>query len=118
MVAEGQFREDLYLPSERDSIHLPPLPGNRNEYFLFCTAFSEEIFGFKSVCVFPAAPLSQRPAECCRYPGRQLRCMMAYSWPGHVPAETRSSAPSRKRAAAELEPVGLTPEIQQALLRS
>jgi transcriptional regulator with PAS, ATPase and Fis domain len=126
MVAEGQFREDLFYRLNVIPIELPPLRDRKEDIPLLVQHFLKK---------FSASdPHSQAPEPRAQSPrpdhgrnaesgGRTLtisqqamRALMAYSWPGNV----RQLENAIERAVAlsggrtQIETSDLTPEIQQA----
>jgi DNA-binding NtrC family response regulator len=118
MVAEGQFREDLYYRLNVIPIHLPPLRDRKEDIPLlvqhFLKKFSGEAHrGPNPQSLFPDG--HQRGHE-LTVSQQAIRCLMAYSWPGNVRqlenAIERAVALSGGRS--QIEMADLTPEIQQA----
>jgi DNA-binding NtrC family response regulator len=124
MVAEGQFREDLYYRLNVIPIHLPPLRERKEDVPLLVQHFLKKFSGPESgAFVNPKADHAIRPDPGARTEAKSLtvsqqamRCLMAYSWPGNVRqlenAIERAVALSGGRA--QIEMADLTPEIQQA----
>ncbi|MSO55840.1 MAG: sigma-54-dependent Fis family transcriptional regulator [Acidobacteria bacterium] len=109
MVADGQFREDLFYRLNVIPIRLPPLRDRKEDILLLVQHFLKKFSGPEP---------GGRPAE-----GRSLtvsqqaiRALMAYSWPGNVRqlenAIERAVALSGGRS--QIETSDFTPDIQQA----
>jgi|KBSSwiStaDraftv2_1062776.scaffolds.fasta_scaffold11373_4 DNA-binding NtrC family response regulator len=126
MVAEGQFREDLFYRLNVIPIELPPLRDRKEDIPLlvqhFLKKFSAPDLHAQAT---EARAQSQRPdhGRNTEPAGRTLtisqqamRALMAYSWPGNV----RQLENAIERAVAlsggrtQIETADLTPEIQQA----
>jgi DNA-binding NtrC family response regulator len=126
MVAQGQFREDLFYRLNVIPIELPPLRDRKEDIPLLVQHFLKKFSAPDlQAQATEARAQSQRPdhgrnAE----PGgrtltisqQALRALMAYSWPGNVRqlenAIERAVALSGGRS--QIETADLTPEIQQA----
>jgi len=118
MVAEGDFREDLFYRLNIIPIHLPPLRERKEDIPLLVQHF------LKKFSVPETGAVGAKPGHSRAEPdGRSLsisqqatRCLMAYSWPGNV----RQLENAIERAVAlsggrmQIETSDLTPEIQQA----
>jgi DNA-binding NtrC family response regulator len=126
MVAEGEFREDLFYRLNVIPIELPPLRDRKEDIPLLVQHFLKKF----------SAPDLQTQATETRAQGQRpdhgrhaeaggrtltisqqaLRALMAYSWPGNVRqlenAIERAVALSSGRT--QIETPDLTPEIQQA----
>jgi transcriptional regulator with PAS, ATPase and Fis domain len=102
MVAEGQFREDLYYRLNVIQIQLPPLRDRREDIPLLVQHFLKKFAG-------PDGKVLTVAQEA-------MRALMAYAWPGNV----RQLENAVERAVAliggrsQIEMVDLTAEIQQA----
>ena len=70
MVADGQFREDLYYRLNVIPVHLPPLRERRDDIPLLVQHFLEKFRGGGTVVV----TVSQEA----------MRRLMSYAWPGNV----------------------------------
>jgi DNA-binding NtrC family response regulator len=126
MVADGQFREDLYYRLNVIPIELPPLRDRREDIPLLVQHFLKKFSGPESgAFVTPrldAGPRSspgdgrgQEP-RALTVSQQAMRCLMAYAWPGNVRqlenAIERAVALSGGRSQIEI--ADLTPELQQA----
>jgi transcriptional regulator with PAS, ATPase and Fis domain len=111
MVAEGQFREDLFYRLNVIPIELPPLRDRKEDIPLLVQHFLKK---------FSAPDLQTQSTEArgrtLTISQQALRALMAYSWPGNVRqlenAIERAVALSGGRS--QIETADLTPEIQQA----
>jgi two-component system response regulator PilR (NtrC family) len=98
MVADGQFREDLYYRLNVIPISLPPLRERRDDIPLLVTHFLEKFSPGQAIQVSQAA----------------MRALMAHGWPGNV----RQLENAVERAVAlgsgrtEVDIADLPPEIQ------
>ena len=70
MVADGQFREDLYYRLNVIPVHIPPLRERRDDIPLLVQHFLDKFSGDGR----PAATVSQEA----------MRRLMSYTWPGNV----------------------------------
>ena len=99
MVAEGQFREDLYYRLNVIPIHLPPLRERRDDIPLLAKHFLEKFA--------PGSPVHLSQSA--------TRALMAYAWPGNVRqlenAVERAVALSAERP--EIDVSDLPPELQE-----
>jgi DNA-binding NtrC family response regulator len=126
MVAEGQFREDLFYRLNVIPIELPPLRDRKEDIPLLVQHFLKK-FSASDPHTQPAEARSQsqrsdhgRHAESAgktlTISQQAMRALMAYSWPGNVRqlenAIERAVALSGGRS--QIETSDLTPEIQQA----
>ena len=109
MVAEGNFREDLYYRLNVIPIHLPPLRDRKEDIPLLVQHFLKKFAsadGRSPEAAGRVLTISQQT----------MRALMAYSWPGNVRqlenAIERAVALSGGRSQIELS--DLTPELQQA----
>lgn len=130
MVAEGQFREDLYYRLNVIPIELPPLRDRKEDIPLLVQHFLKKFSGPESgAFVTPRTEPHGRSHEfgargsdpntnsrTLTISQQATRCLMAYSWPGNVRqlenAIERAVALSGGRS--QIEMADLTPEIQQA----
>jgi len=142
MVAEGQFREDLYYRLNVIPIELPPLRDRKEDIPLLVQHFLKKYAGEahrlphhdvrlanleSRPSTYPSNDRSGRPEHVDGRPAgttaremsvsqQAMRCLMSYSWPGNVRqlenAIERAVALSGGRGQIEL--LDLTPEIQQA----
>src|SRR5262249_35873823 len=102
MVANGQFREDLYYRLNVIPVHLPPLRERRDDIPLLIQHFLEKFRSGGAVAV----TVSQEA----------MRQLMSYSWPGNV----RQLENATERAVAfggsrgQIESADLPPEIAGA----
>jgi Nif-specific regulatory protein len=71
LIAQGQFREDLYYRLNVFPIHLPPLRERRSDILLLADHFAE-VYGEKN-----GKPIS-------RIATPTIDCLTAYHWPGNV----------------------------------
>jgi DNA-binding NtrC family response regulator len=98
MVAEGNFREDLYYRLNVIPIELPPLRDRRDDIPLLSKHFFEKFA--------PDTPMHLSQGA--------MRAMMAYAWPGNV----RQLENAIERAVAlsggrpEITTADLPPEVQ------
>jgi DNA-binding NtrC family response regulator len=129
MVAQGEFREDLFYRLNVIPIELPPLRDRKEDIPLlvqhFLKKFAEQAHGQepKAQTVDPKVRPSTSSGRPEQGEGRPLsisqqamRALMAYSWPGNV----RQLENAIERAVAlsggrtQIETADLTPEILQA----
>jgi len=102
MVAEGQFREDLYYRLNVIPVHIPPLRERRDDIPLLVQHFLEKFRGGG-----PAAVTVSQEA---------MRRLMSYAWPGNV----RQLENATERAMAfggsrgQIEAADLPPEVAGA----
>jgi DNA-binding NtrC family response regulator len=103
MVADGQFREDLYYRLNVIPVALPPLRERRDDIPLLVQHFLQKL----------AADLGRGPATMSQ---EALRLMMAYHWPGNVRqlenAVERALAFSQGRPQVDVQ--DLTPDLRTA----
>ena len=103
MVAEGQFREDLYYRLNVIPVELPTLGDRKDDVPLLVQHFLDKLRGDKPG---PIMTVSQEA----------MRALMAYSWPGNV----RQLENAIERAVAfggsrgQIELADLQPEIASA----
>ena len=117
MVAEGEFREDLFYRLNVIPIHLPPLRDRKEDIPLLVQHFLKK-FSVRNPAsrqqVEPARSAS--PKRTLTVSQQAMRCLMAYPWPGNV----RQLENAIERAVAlsggrtQIETADLTPDIQQA----
>jgi transcriptional regulator with PAS, ATPase and Fis domain len=118
MVAEGQFREDLYYRLNVIPIELPALRDRKEDIPLLVQHFLKKFSGPESGAFVNTKEPAHRPAEpkILTVSQQAMRCLMAYAWPGNVRqlenAIERAVALSGGRSQIEI--ADLTPEIQQA----
>src|SRR5437870_6777229 len=123
MVAEGQFREDLYYRLNVIPIELPPLRDRKEDIPLLVQHFLKKYAGEAHRLPHPDVRIANpesRPgtanAREMSVSQQAMRCLMSYSWPGNV----RQLENAIERAVAlgggrgQIELSDLTPEIQQA----
>src|SRR6476661_6078552 len=102
MVADGQFREDLYYRLNVIPVHIPPLRERRDDIPLLVQHFLEKFRGGGTA----ALTVSQEA----------MRRLMSYAWPGNV----RQLENATERAMAfggsrgQIEAADLPPEIAGA----
>jgi DNA-binding NtrC family response regulator len=102
MVADGQFREDLYYRLNVIPVHIPPLRERRDDIPLLVQHFLEKFRGGGS----PTVTVSQEA----------MRRLMSYAWPGNV----RQLENATERAVAfggsrgQIEAADLPPEVAGA----
>jgi DNA-binding NtrC family response regulator len=100
LVAEGQFREDLYYRLNVIPVELPALRQRRDDIPLLVQHFLQKL----------------QPAPALTISQEGMRRLMAYAWPGNV----RQLENAVERAAAliagrtQIDVADLPPEIQQA----
>jgi len=103
MVADGQFREDLYYRLNVIPVHIPPLRERRDDIPLLVQHFLEK---FRSGGAAAATTVSQEA----------MRRLMSYAWPGNV----RQLENATERAVAfggsrgQIEAADLPPEMAGA----
>jgi two-component system response regulator AtoC len=115
MVAEGQFREDLFYRLNVIPVQLPPLRERKDDIPLLVTHFLDRLSGEPAA----AAQTSHTapPAHAAKTVSQDaMRRLMAYHWPGNVRqlenAIERAVAMSAGRAQIDMG--DLPTEIQQA----
>jgi DNA-binding NtrC family response regulator len=103
LVADGQFREDLYYRLNVIPVKLPPLRERRDDIPLLVQHFLQKL----------SAELGRGPATMSQ---EALRRMMAYHWPGNVRqlenVVERALAFSQGRPQVDVQ--DLTPELRTA----
>jgi len=108
MVADGQFREDLYYRLNVIPVQLPPLRERKDDIPLLVQHFLEKLAGDRS-----AKATAERVKTVTQ---EAMRRLMAYQWPGNVRqlenAIERAIAVSGGRA--QIDVGDLPTEIQQA----
>ena len=124
MVAEGNFREDLFFRLNVVQLHLPPLHDRREDIPLLAVHFLRE-----------AAKENDKPFR--ELTSDAMKCLANYDWPGNVrelraavehgvvmaggPKITLRDLPSGVRRAAETAPSGPLPlnlgETELSLIR-
>jgi DNA-binding NtrC family response regulator len=115
MVAQGEFREDLFYRLNVIPIELPPLRDRKEDIPLlvqhFLKKFAEQAQGQE-----PKAQTVESKGRPLSISQQAMRALMAYSWPGNV----RQLENAIERAVAlsggrtQIETADLTSEIQQA----
>ena len=119
MVADGEFREDLYYRLNVIPVHLPPLRERKDDIPLLVQHFLEKLAA-GGAAADRSAPadrsakaLAERPKTVTQ---EAMRRLMAYPWPGNVRqlenAVERAVAFSGSRAQIDI--ADLPTEIQQA----
>src|SRR5947208_10108681 len=116
MVADGQFREDLFYRLNVIPVHLPPLRDRTDDIPLLVRHFFDKVvahaFGAHDDSL--GAPGAARPEMTISQEG--MRRLMAYHWPGNVRqlenAIERAVAFSAGRS--QIDVGDLPPEIQDA----
>src|SRR6266480_2833593 len=76
MVADGEFREDLYYRLNVIPVHLPPLRERKEDIPLLVQHFLDK---FRA-----ADPATGQPRAALTVAQDAIRRLMAYSWPGNV----------------------------------
>src|SRR5262249_43181849 len=127
MVADGQFREDLYYRLNVIPVHLAPLRERKDDIPLLVQHFLEKLAGessdgnAKAPAERPKTPAeraktSTERAKTMTMTQEAMRRLMAYQWPGNVRqlenAVERAVAFSGGRA--QIDVADLPTEIQQA----
>jgi len=129
MVAQGEFREDLFYRLNVIPIELPPLRDRKEDIPLlvqhFLKKFAEQAQSqepktqspdTKSRSSTSSGRLEQAEARPLSISQQAMRALMSYSWPGNV----RQLENAIERAVAlsggrnQIETADLTPEVQQA----
>jgi DNA-binding NtrC family response regulator len=108
MVADGQFREDLYYRLNVIPVQLPPLRDRKDDIPLFVQHFLEKFAGDRG---------AKASAERAKTVSQEaMRRLMAYYWPGNVRqlenAVERACAFSGGRT--QIDVADLPTEVQQA----
>jgi DNA-binding NtrC family response regulator len=115
MVADGEFREDLYYRLNVIPIELPPLRDRKEDIPLLVQHFLKK-FSDQAQSQEPKAQGQEPKARSLSISQQAVRALMAYSWPGNV----RQLENAIERAVAlsggrtQIETADLTAEIQQA----
>ena len=108
MVADGQFREDLFYRLNVIPVELPPLRDRKEDIPLLVQHFLDKFRAADAAAGQPRAPLTVAQDA--------MRRLMAYSWPGNVRqlenAIERAVAISSGRS--QIDVADLPVEIQQA----
>ena len=129
MVAQGEFREDLFYRLNVIPIELPPLRDRKEDIPLlvqhFLKKFAEQAQSqepktqspdTKSRSSTSSGRLEQAEARPLSISQQAMRALISYSWPGNV----RQLENAIERAVAlsggrnQIETADLTPEVQQA----
>jgi DNA-binding NtrC family response regulator len=119
MVADGQFREDLFYRLNVIPIHMPPLRDRKEDIPLLVQHFLKKYAGQDSNRIPNSDSRlldSGLRAHEVSVSQQAMRCLMSYSWPGNV----RQLENAIERAVAlsggrtQIETADLTPDIQQA----
>ncbi len=120
MVADGQFREDLYYRLNVIPIQLPPLRDRRDDIPLLVQHFLGKFSGPESGA-FVGQPRPQPGAadgasRTLSVSQQAMRCLMSYTWPGNVRQleNVIERAVALSGGRSQIEMSDLTPEIQQA----
>jgi transcriptional regulator with PAS, ATPase and Fis domain len=116
MVAQGEFREDLFYRLNVIPIELPPLRDRKEDIPLLVQHFLKK-FAEQAQAQEPNRPQAVEPkVRLLSISQQAMRALMAYSWPGNV----RQLENAIERAVAlsggrnQIETADLTPEILQA----
>jgi DNA-binding NtrC family response regulator len=113
LVAEGQFREDLFYRLNVIPVRLPPLRERKEDIPLLVQHFLDKFQAER-----PAEPSSPRPVTTPELAVSQegMRRLMAYQWPGNVRqlenAVERAVAFTAGRSRIDVEDLPI--EVQQA----
>jgi DNA-binding NtrC family response regulator len=119
MVAEGQFREDLFYRLNVIPIQLPPLRDRKEDIPLLVQHFLKKFSSPEPGVASPKPDHSKHLEPAARILSisqQAVRCLMNYSWPGNV----RQLENVIERAVAlsggrnQIETADFTAEIQQA----
>jgi DNA-binding NtrC family response regulator len=119
MVADGQFREDLFYRLNVIPIHMPPLRDRKEDIPLLVQHFLKKYAGQDSNRIPNSDSRlldSGLRAHELSISQQAMRCLMSYSWPGNV----RQLENAIERAVAlsggrtQIETADLTPDLQQA----
>jgi two-component system response regulator AtoC len=122
MVAEGQFREDLFYRLNVIPVHVPLLRERKEDIPLlvkhFLDKFAREGSGARSTPVAsPSLPVPLAPAVQARTVSQDaMRRLMAYHWPGNVRQleNTIERAVAFSAGRGQIDVADLPSEIQQA----
>jgi len=116
MVADGQFREDLYYRLNVIPVHLPPLRERKEDIPLLVQHFLEKFGGDRDRAGKASGDRKGSPERPITVSQEAMRRLMAYPWPGNVRqlenAIERAVAFSAGRS--QIDVTDLPPEIQQA----
>src|SRR5438067_472466 len=116
MVAEGQFREDLFYRLNVIPVELPPLRDRKEDIPLlvqhFLDKFRAEAIGAQDA----SSPKSASPRPQMTMSQEAMRRLMSYQWPGNVRQLENAIERAVAFAAgrAQIEVADLPPEIQDA----
>ena len=114
LVAEGQFREDLYYRLNVIPIHLPPLRDRKEDIPLLVQHFLDKIDADRASR--EGRGPSERAAPAITVSQEAMRRLMAYQWPGNVRqlenAIERALAFSAGRSQIDVEQLPV--EVQQS----
>lgn len=115
LVAEGQFREDLFYRLNVIPVQLPPLRDRKEDIPLLANHFLQK---FAAEAAQERSPLEkefQQPRPAMTISQQALRRLMSYTWPGNVRqlenAVERAVALSGGRT--QVEEADLPPEVQE-----
>src|SRR5207248_9891346 len=84
MVAEGQFREDLYYRLNVIPVHLPPLRERKEDIPLLVQHFLEKFGGDRDRAGKASGDRKGSPERPITVSQEAMRRLMAYAWPGNV----------------------------------
>jgi DNA-binding NtrC family response regulator len=115
MVADGQFRQDLYYRLNVIPLHLPPLRERKEDIPLLVHHFLDKLekdAGARTARGAGAAERYERPS----FSQDAMRRLMAYNWPGNVRQleNTVERAIAFSGGRAQIDVADLPIEIQQA----
>jgi DNA-binding NtrC family response regulator len=107
MVADGQFREDLFYRLNVIPVQIPPLRERKDDIPLLVRHFLDTL---RPEASRGAARLSASPLGVSQ---EAMRCLMAYSWPGNVRQleNTIERAVAFSGARGQIELSDLPPEL-------
>jgi len=83
MVAQGEFREDLFYRLNVIPVTLPPLRERKEDIPLLVQHFLDKFCGDSATPAAKPGPSSARPAQ-VTVSQEAMRRLMAYPWPGNV----------------------------------